>query len=231
MTDRPVYNHENPENASFTPPTFLKEWEVKKIDDFIEKNIGTCGMVFHELVSDTIHVDVYRIDPREQYDFYTLVTVGMSALPMHTPPSVKSRFMELMISLPKTWKLDQKDFNDETNYWPVRILKELARFPFMYKTWLGFGHTIPNGNPPEPVSENSNFRGLLLLPSLMFKKSWKCKVGLFKEVNFLAVHPLYENEMNHKVEYGVDSLLDKFDEYKVTEVTDINRPEIVFEQE
>ena len=223
-----IYYHKNPENNNLTIPTLLKKSEISTIEKFIEKNIGKNNMVFHEVVSDIIHVDIYMIEPRKEHDFYTLVTVGMSALPMYTPLNVTNKYIELMISLPKTWKLKQEELKDENNYWPIRILKEVARFPFIFKTWLGFGHTIPNWNPPEAFSETAKFNGVLLLPSLIYKKSWKCRVGLFKEVQFLTIHPLYENEMDFKIEHGVDALLNKFDENKVNEIVDIKRPEISF---
>jgi hypothetical protein len=32
----------------------------------------------------------------------------------------------------------------------IKTLRWLAHFPHTYKTWVGSGHTIPNGNPPGP---------------------------------------------------------------------------------
>ena len=29
-------------------------------------------------------------------------------------------------------------------YWPIRLLKSLARLPIASDTWLGFGHTMDN---------------------------------------------------------------------------------------
>ena len=31
---------------------------------------------------------------------------------------------------------------DEKWYWPIRLLKSLARLPIASDTWLGFGHTM-----------------------------------------------------------------------------------------
>ena len=31
---------------------------------------------------------------------------------------------------------------DEKWYWPIRLLKSLARLPIASDTWLGFGHTL-----------------------------------------------------------------------------------------
>lgn len=223
-----IYDHSNQKiEEGLIAPTFLKESEIKKIEKHIENSIGKNSMVFHEVVSQIIHPDIYMIDPTPEKDFYTLVTVGMSALPM-TCENNESKYIELMISLPKTWKLSQEDLKDENNYWPIRILKYLTRFPFEYKTWLGYGHSIPNGNPATEISQNCKFTGVLLLPSLVFKSSWECKVGLFKKIHFYTLHPLYTDEMNYKIENGVESMFDKFDEYKLSEIVDIQRKEIKF---
>jgi hypothetical protein len=223
-----IYDHTNQiSDQEFIAPTFLKESEIKKIEKHIEDSIGKNSIVFHEIISQIIHPDIYMIEPTPDKDFYTLVTVGMSALPM-TCKNSDSKYIELMISLPKTWKLSQDDLKDENNYWPIRMLKYLARFPFEHKTWLGYGHSIPNGNPASEFSTNCNFTGLLLLPSLIFKNSWECKAGLFKKIHFYTLHPLYTNEMNYKIENGVDSMFDKFDENKLSEIVDINRKEIIF---
>jgi hypothetical protein len=47
-----------------------------------------------------------------------------------------------------------------------------------------------------------------------------------KTIQFLAVVPLYESEMNFKLKYGLDPLLDRFDQYNISELLDANRPNV-----
>ena len=49
---------------------------------------------------------------------------------------------ELAIALPPDWKLDEESLKDERWYWPIGLLKVLARLPISNDTWLGFGHTM-----------------------------------------------------------------------------------------
>lgn len=42
-------------------------------------------------------------------------------------------------------------------------------------------------------------------------------------VNFYAIVPLYSEELDFKLKHGSDPLLDKFDEYGVDELLDVNR--------
>src|SRR5690606_33353617 len=118
---------------------------IEEISNHIERYLGPVSSVFHELVSDTIHIDVHMVLPNEGCEDVRLVTSGMSDLPMSVPEDAGCPgFAELMVTLPAGWKLDQASFQDENWYWPVRLLKSLARLPHKHATWLGFGHTVPN---------------------------------------------------------------------------------------
>ena len=128
---------------------------IDEISDHIEKHVGKIHMVFHELVSDQVHIDVHWVKPTTERPFHTLVTSGMSDKPMHSPQGVDDcDYAELSICLPQDWKVSEEDFEDEKNYWPIRWLKFLARFPHEYNTRLFQGHTIPNGDPATPFAEN-----------------------------------------------------------------------------
>jgi len=58
------------------------------------------------------------------------------------------RWAELVLCLSRDWPVGQTDINDERHFWPLPWLWKLARFPHEYRTWLGYGHTVPNGDPP-----------------------------------------------------------------------------------
>ena len=68
-----------------------------------------------------------------------------------------------MVVLPESWEISSEAFKDERWYWPIRQLKHLARFPHKYKSWFGYGHSIPNGKPAEPFAENTKLDGVILL--------------------------------------------------------------------
>lgn len=92
---------------------------------------------------------------------------------MSVPPEAiaqgVSPFAELMVCLPADWPVPAESYavapwEDDRAYFPIRGLKMLARLPHEYGTFLGFGHTIPNGDPAEPLVEGSQLCGWLLLP-------------------------------------------------------------------
>jgi hypothetical protein len=157
-----------------------------------------------------------------------LTTIGMSALPMNTPSGAEElRFAELMIALPASWPLTQDAFENEDHYWPVRWLKQLARLPHEYETWLGFGHTIPNGDPAEPLASNTRLSGVVLLPPVKFgEKFTTVHLEDGSSVHIWAVIPLYPEEMDLKLRDGVEALFPGFDQHNVSELLDVQRPNV-----
>ena len=144
---------------------------------------------------------------------------------MNTPEGVEGcRYAELSICLPEDWKISEEDFQDEDNYWPVRWLKMLARFPHSYNTWLSYGHTIPNGDPAEPFTSNTELNTMVLLPSVMFDQGFHTLQLENKEIDFYALVPLYSEEVELKLKKGVDALFDGFDEHAVSDVVELDRP-------
>ena len=104
LSGQPIYHHDEP--APFSAPQ--GEAFIDEISDHIEGHLGPIDKVFHEIVSDTVHIDVHVVLPNDGFDGIRLVTSGMSDLPMTVPDgSTSPQYAELMISLPADWKLDQ----------------------------------------------------------------------------------------------------------------------------
>lgn len=201
---------------------------LEQISAHIAQNLGEVESVFHEIVSDTVHIDVHWVKPNAHYPYHRLITSGMSDLPMRVPDAFEGpRYMELMITLPHDWQISEEAFQDETWYWPVRLLKFLARLPHKYDTWLGYGHTIPNGDPAEPYAPGTALSGSIVLPSVSVPPSfYELAVDAEKTIAFLSVVPLHPGEMNLKLRKGVDALLDLFDRKNIRDVVDPARADV-----
>lgn len=202
----------------------LGESSLKKIDLHITKWLGEVSGVFHEIISPTVHVDVHLVPPARDRNFNVLVTSGMSDKPMNSP-FPEARYAEVVALLPPDWKLDQASFEDENNYWPIRQLKFIARFPHEFDTWVWATHTIPNGDPPEPYASNTNLSCILLYYPISLPQGFhRLKVNEEKEISFLALIPIFRDEMEFKLKKGMEGLIEKFDANGLTEVIDIHRP-------
>jgi hypothetical protein len=149
----------------------------------------------------------------------------MSDKPMAVPEGAEAfRYAELLIHLPANWPMSEEAFQDENHYWPIRWLKQLARLPHAYDTWLGYGHTIPNGDPPEPFASKTAFCCMLLgLPISAGEEFFQLKVSEEKTICFYALVPLYLEEMNLKLEKGAEHLEDLFDRHGIGDVVDLRR--------
>jgi len=223
-----IYKHKPRATSAFTPPD-MSESNLQAINDHVEEHIGKIANVWHELVSDIVHIDVHVVPPRPERPYYTLVTSGMSDLPMSAPQGAEHfRFAELMICLPSEWKLTQKDFEDERNYWPVRWLKSLARFPHEYETWLNTWHTIPNGDPPEPLASGTQLVGFMIAPPMTTSTVFHTLlVPTLKNIHFHALIPLTSAEMEFKLKYGAEALMERLERAKITEVVNPARKSVV----
>jgi hypothetical protein len=206
--------------------------DLQQVTRHIERHIGPIHTVFHEIVSDDLHIDVHHVKSTMFRRYEVLVTSGMSAKPMAVPAeSNEPRFAEIVVVLPKGWPLSKPDFSNERNYWPVRLMKTLARHAHHNNTWLGFGHTMANGGSEsntQPYAEGTSLCAAVLLPaSSLGQAAWSLKRADGQEVFFWAAVPLHMQELKFKLEHGVDPLLDLFDQNRVTDRIDPTRPSVV----
>ncbi len=224
LSGQPIYHHDEP--APFAPPQ--GEEFIEEISEHIERHLGAISTVFHEVISDTVHIDVHIVPPNQDFAGVRLITSGMSDLPMAVPEGLEGlRFAELMLTLPADWKLDQESFEDETWYWPVRLLKTLARLPHKHDTWLGFGHTVPNGDPEEPYAPGVPFTGAIILPPVTTPPEFShLSIPDAKDIQFYSVVPLYPEEMALKLRKGSDELLDRFDRHGVNDAISLSRKNV-----
>ena len=203
---------ETPENEETGVPEVYTEEEMEAIEGHIQQYFGKFENVFHELSSPDIHVDICVVPPSEERDYYTLVTMGMGAHRMNVPEELaeyKLERAELAIALPGNWKLKHEDLKNERWYWPIRLLKTLARLPIASDTWLGFGHTMDN---EEDFAKGTKLCAAILTgPQGTEDGSEVCILPSGEEVNFYQVIPLYREELKYKMEHDADALLDKMD--------------------
>lgn len=224
LSGSPVWVHDEP--APFQAPQ--GEMCLEEISAHIEKYLGPVETVFHEVVSDTVHIDVHFVMPTSESDCVRLVTSGMSDLPMTVPEqSSAPRYAEVMMTLPAGWKLDSESFKNEEWYWPVRLLKSLARLPHKYATWLGVGHTMPNGDPAEPYASNTKLCGAIIVPPLTAPDAFDTlAINEDKVISFYSVIPIYQAEMDLKLRKGSDELFRRFSAKGISDFVDINRPDV-----
>lgn len=201
-----------PEEEEPVPQWVYTEHQMELVEQHIRTHVGPFDQVLHELVSPDIHVDLCVVPPDGDRNFYTIVTMGMGARRMNVPPELAGHRLEraeLAIALPEDWKLDQESLQDERWYWPLRLLKSLARLPGACDTWLGWGHTVDNQEPYAP--DTGLCAALLVGLQGALPGGDVCPLPDGDEINIYQVIPLHRAEMEYKQENGAEALLDHMD--------------------
>lgn len=149
-----------------------------------------------------------------------MLTMGMGAHIMDIPEELSVEEYgraELLICLPPDWKVGE---NSEEWFWPISLLKNLARLPINCDTWLGWGHSVDN---QRPFADNTELAGsLLIYPENVDDGAETCVLPNGDTVNFFEILPLYCEEMNFKIDNDTKSLLEKMQD--VSHIVDIDRP-------
>ena len=223
-----IFRHKNPKNDEWQPPA--ESLYIEEITAHFDKCFPNReSSVLHEILSDLVHIDVHIMNPSPDEDFWVVFTTGMSDLPMTIPegidnPEEWSR-AELVMFLPAEWNpqnaTDASEKTPHNDFIPISTLKYLARMPHYFKTWLGSGHTIPNGPDYEPFVEGSQMAGVVLLE--LDEKSSYMTAADGTVINFYLVVPLSKAETEYKLENGMDALVQKMIEHEVGTDFDMNR--------
>ncbi len=176
-----------------------------------EKWVGPVGNVFHELISPLVHVDVHVIPPTESFPNNVLFTTGMAEKPMAGP--AEGAYAELMVVLPPDWSLEFKEDEESDSYWPIGMLKMLARLPHEMNARLKPGISIPNGDPPEAFP-GTDFWGIVLGEPYGFPPGLSsCQIDK-RKVHVLTMIPLYRDEMEWKIQQPTGDALFQYAQSK-----------------
>lgn len=200
--------------------------EMDKVSEYIKQQYGEFDIVAHELVSPDIHCDIAIVPPTDDQPYYKLVTMGAGAFKMNVPEGLKSDVYEraeYVVFLPADWNIKS---DKEEDYWPIRMLKTVARLPVSMDDWLFYRHTVNLTDDESPVAENTGFNSCVLFIS--FGKDNKpvepLKLDLSdKEVAFFQLVPLYPEELQFKLEHSFDELEDIMDDDLYDPIVDIHR--------
>lgn len=168
----------------------------------IVKYFGEPDMILSEAVSPDICVEIAVIEPTPDQNFYTLVTMGMGAHKMSVPEGAQDQHLErseLVLLLDPDWIIPHKD---EKYYWPIRLMKTLARQPIKDPDLLiCYGYSWCNN---KPFAQDTELCAVTINP--LFKafdsEAQTCHLPDGNDINYLFVWPLYQNEYEYLQEHG-----------------------------
>jgi hypothetical protein len=196
-------------------------------DAHITRYFGSEYQVIRENRAVAVHVDLYAVPPTKARPFHTLMTAGMSDRAMMTPAGLDEMALaEICLCLPEKWPMDDEEqLNQEQYYWPVRLLKAIARYPHLTKTWVTWGSTMEN---PKAYDPEGRFRGVLLTaPARLPIGSEEVVRDDGRAVRYLAAVPLTLQEIEFERQQGAEALDERLTRARVTDLVDLGRKSVV----
>ena len=197
------------------------------------RHLGEPTAVLAEAVPDELRIDVVVFPPAADRPFVTLATVGMSDLPMFVPSELEEHArQELLLGVPSDWPgledgVADVDgaLRDDAAYWPIQLLKGLARYPRRSSTWVSWGHTIPSG---APFHGSVPFSTALVGPPLGLPAGIMTAQTSVGRVSYLAVLPITDAETRvaKSTARGSDDLIDRLEAAGVTVAIDPGRASV-----
>ena len=226
----PIYRYDTPEDCGLRTPKESGVYAPEVEARFEELFPGRESRVLHEIVSDLVHIDVHVMWPTQEQNFFVLYTTGMSDLPMTPDQSIPEKdrrdleLAELFLFLPGSWPLSKEGMPPEEAYWPIQMMKFMARFPHEYRTWLGYGHTMPNGPDYTPLDDSVGFGGVVFSGGDGPLGRLDTRDG--RRLSLLHLIPAYKEEIEYKLKYGMGELMKLFQEKDISVILDPKRPNI-----
>lgn len=208
----PVLNDPLPMEA-VTPPdpdTIIRYLpnDLAAVTAHIEEHFGKIVEILPSNSNRAIDIGLCICPPNEKSNHYTIVTLGMGALPMHIPEDRRTRIparTELVMTLPADWKFD---LSDHRWVWPLHWLLVTAYLPFDENTWIDVGHSLSTSAENLPF-DTSTRQSCILTVDLQDhpKAASMCPLPDGETVRFLQVLALYPEELVYKMQYGTRALL------------------------
>ena len=165
------------------------------VGDHGERFFGPVDIVYDEIRSSFVHVDIYRFRPDPITNLVTFVTSGMAQKPMNVPKTVQEperyRYAELVLQMPAA--LVEKFGNHLA--WPIQTLNRLARMPHKDETWLWSGHTI-GAEEPQPFPD-THLSIAVIWPGMLLPQEFRIlEMEDGRTIEFLTVGFLDRDERN-----------------------------------
>ena len=189
-----------------------------ELERHIEKYAGPIEFRFENLLV---------VRATENRASHLVVTTDLSDNPM---PKAKPEwhFAELCALLPPDWSLNSLEWQNNIDIgWPMRELQRLTRYGRETGTWLGFGHSVPNGNPPAPFAPSTLQCASFLIPPLELPERFaRLRLDDGEILNFWAIVPIYATELAVKVNQKAPTLIEKLTNKGISDVIDPTRDDV-----
>jgi hypothetical protein len=180
----------------------------------IENNLGEIKHTTYVDDDEFLPFYIYQIPKLDNEDFGVLITSGFSAMPLNVPNELQFiyNYLEFLITIPSDFPYPLENNKNHEYYWLIEKLIFFIHYIHREKTFFCHGHTYGNGNPPKPFTSTSDLSGFLFQFPFQGVPPYFCELIIppIKNIHFLQIIPLYENEMFYALEKGDEELMKQF---------------------
>lgn len=200
------------ENEKFDEPIVTLIEREPKIEaepnyiEHLEKQLGEFEAIYKQVIPTNPPIDILYFKGKTND---ALVTNGMRRMPMNTPPELKAyQNIELMMYVDKSFDLSDEGLMREENSWLVKLLSDMAVYPSMNNSYLGWGHIVGNGENLEAYDREVKYCGALVYPPINlsdvhFYQYSENNLNVF----IYNVMPLYKEELMFIQEQSSDQFI------------------------
>ena len=190
----------------------MTELENNLISRFGDKNVISVPVAEGEIPLLRILVD-------SKPPVTLLMTNGLSDFTMTVPElEIGREHNEIYFCVPSYWDLNAKE-NPNMN-WVYYWIQRMAKHVKDKNSWFGPGHTMACGNPFQNVSAINGCNHFILNNPMLLQEELTPLTVEGKTIYFLAIIPMFEDEMDYKQGKGTQKLLKKLQSNGVTEKID-----------
>lgn len=155
-----------------------------------------------------------------------LMTNGLSDYTMPVPEKLIDRaHNELYFCLPSYWEWE--DMTNPNMNWVFSWIQRLARYVRETNNWFGHGHTMPCGKDMQALSGTMQQNHFFLSDPMLLEEELRPITLADKTIHFLAIIPIFGDEMDYKQGKGTLKLSQKLVQHNVNEKLDDYRSTVL----
>jgi hypothetical protein len=202
-----------------TPPDFPGSHE--RIIEIVTGLRGELIEWKHEIAGDPA-VTIHASGPGEEWDAVTLFTTGLSDIILKLPDG-QPVSIELSLSLPSDWPLDEQSLQDPAWNWPIVWMDRIARQTRQSQTWPDrFEALFMNGEPPTPLATGTDLCGWVCLQS----QRGNHQMPDYRYIDIYGMFPMYAEERALIANEGGQALVQRFQAHSIPQYIVPDRPNV-----
>lgn len=194
--------------------------------EHLEKQLGEFDAIYKQVIPTHPPIDILYFKGKTND---ALVTNGMRRMTMNTPPELKAyQNIELMMYVDKSFDLSDEGLTRKENSWLVKLLSDMAVYPSVNNSYLGWGHIVGNGENLEAYDKDVKYCGALVYPPINlsdvhFYQYSENNLNVF----IYNVMPLYKEELMFIQEQSSDQFINLMATMGIDQTITRNRVNVI----